>query len=57
MTTRTKRYKVSNENAIRKLLNDTDYDLSYFSECDDSDDNEHYVPPNLSSNIKSDSCK
>ncbi|XP_050063343.1 piggyBac transposable element-derived protein 4-like [Aphis gossypii] len=55
MSSRPKRLKVCDESVVRELLDDIDDDFSSFSEFDDSDEDEHYVPSNESDNIQSDS--
>lgn len=57
MSSRPKRLKVCDESVVRELLDDIDDDFSSFSEFDDSDEDEHYVPSNESDNIQSDSGK
>lgn len=57
MNSRLKRFKICDESVVRELLDDVDDDFSSFSEFDDSDEDEHYVPSNISDNIQSDSGK
>lgn len=57
MSSRPKRFKICDESVLRELLADVDDDFSSFSEFDDSDEDEHYVPSNISDNIQSDSGK
>lgn len=57
MSSRPKRLKVCDESVVRELLDDIDDDFSSFSEFDDSDEDENYVPSNESDNIQSDSGK
>jgi len=57
MNSRPKRLKACDESVVRELLDDIDDDFSSFSEFDDSDEDEHYVPSNESDNIQSDSGK
>lgn len=57
MSSRPKRFKICDESVVRELLDDVNDDFSSFSEFDDSDEDENYVPSNISDNIQSDSGK
>jgi hypothetical protein len=44
MNSRAKRFKISNGSVVRELLKESDDDLSSFSEFDDTDEDNTYLP-------------
>lgn len=57
MNSRAKRFKISNESVVRELLEESDDDLSSFSEFDDTDEDNTYFPQNSSGDNQSSNGK
>lgn len=57
MNSRTKRLKIGDESVVRGLLEESESDLSSFSEFDDTDEDDTYMPPNSSDDNQSSNGK
>lgn len=58
MSSRPKRFKVGEESIVRELLEESEDDMSSFSELlDDTDEDDTYIPPNLSDDDQSSNGK
>jgi len=57
MNSRAKMLKISDESVVRELLEESDDDLSSFSEIVDTDEDNTYLPPNSSNDNQSSNGK
>lgn len=57
MNSRAKRFRISDECVVRELLEESNDDLSSFSEFDDTDEDNTYLPPNSSGDYQSSNGK